>query len=297
MRKRNYLLIISTLLLLVGYACSKENVSSSSINSSKLTVNDAKTFFETSIQKNVMQKSLSRGMNAEEEDVPEFTGLTPVNFTPKWNDAVVTADENSSSVNVPIATLEKYYVQEEASEKMISLTQKMIVSQEDAGEMTCRIVTLLPENGKTSESQINSFNLSQENAEYTGLVIYTTLDGAISEIERYEAGKVVETASVCEEHHEGETMNNLLEGYEFFKNDAIAMYSSSEGGGGSTGPYPFCTYCGKMLRYCDCTHHNNPNKNYWDCPICFPTLTFCSDCKQSTGTLSGGYCSRCGRKK
>ena len=155
MRKRNYLLIISTLLLLMGYACSKENVSSSSINSSKLTVNDAKTFFETSIQKNVMQKSLSRGMNAEEEDVPEFTGLTQVNFTPKWNDAVVTADENSSSVNVPIATLEKYYVQEEASEKMISLTQKMIVSQEDAGEMTCRIVTLLPENGKTSESQIN----------------------------------------------------------------------------------------------------------------------------------------------
>ena len=47
-------------------ACNEENVSSSSINSSKLTVNDAKTFFETSIQNNIFQKSLSRGINTEE---------------------------------------------------------------------------------------------------------------------------------------------------------------------------------------------------------------------------------------
>lgn len=297
MRKRNYLLIIPTLALLIAYACSKENESSSSIDSSKLTVNDAKTYFEVSIQKSVSQKSLSRSVDVEGEAVSEFTGLTPVNFTPKWNSAVVTADENTSSVNIPIATIEKYYAQEKSSKEMITLAQKMVVSQESTGEMTCQIVTLLPENGKSSESQINSFNLFQENTGYSGIVIYTTLEGTVCRIERYEAGNVLESANVCEEHHEGETMNDLLERYDFFKNDAVAMYSSSEGGGGSTGPYPFCTYCGKMLQYCDCTHHNNPNKNYWDCPICFPTLTMCTSCKQSTGTLSGGYCSRCGRKK
>lgn len=299
MKNRNYFIIISTILSLIVYACNKENVSSSSINSTKLTVNDAKTFFETSIQKNILQKSLSRGINSEEEEnIPEFTGLTPVNFTPKWNNAVVTVNEKSSFVNVPITTLEKYYVQKKSSKDMISLAQKMVISQKTTGEMICRIMTLLPENGKSSESQINSFNLSQKNTEYSGIVIYTTLDGAITEVEKHEAGKVVETTSVSEEHHEGETMNNLLEGYDFFKNDAVAMYSSSEGGGGgSTEPYPFCTYCGKMLRYCDCTHHNNPNKSMWDCPICFPTLSTCNDCGQKTGTLSGGYCARCGRKK
>ena len=155
-------------------ACNEENVSSSSINSSKLTVNDAKTFFETSIQKNILQKSLSRGINTEEEDIPEFTGLTPVNFTPIWNNAVVTVNEKACFVNIPIVTLEKYHVQGKSSKNMISLAQKMVVSQKATGEMICQVVTLLPENGKSSESQINSFNLSQKDTEYSGIVIYTT---------------------------------------------------------------------------------------------------------------------------
>ena len=68
MKNRNYFIIISTILSLIVYACNKENVSSSSINSTKLTVNDAKTFFETSIQKNILQKSLSSCINSEEEE-------------------------------------------------------------------------------------------------------------------------------------------------------------------------------------------------------------------------------------
>lgn len=121
MKNRNCFIIISTLLSLMLCACNEENVSSSSINSSKLTVNDAKTFFETSIQKNILQKSLSRGINTEEEDIPEFTGLTPVNFTPIWNNAVVTVNEKACFVNIPIVTLEKYHVQGKSSKNMISL--------------------------------------------------------------------------------------------------------------------------------------------------------------------------------
>ena len=285
-------------------ACNEENVSSSSINSSKLTVNDAKTFFETTNKNNILQKSMSRGINTEEEDIPEFTGLTPVNFTPIWNNAVVTVNEKACFVNIPIVTLEKYHVQGKSSKNMISLAQKMVVSQKATGEMICQVVTLLPENGKSSESQINSFNLSQKDTEYSGIVIYTTLGGILTQIERYETGKVIETTRISEENHEGETMNNLLEEYDFFKNDAISMYSSSEGGGGgSTGPYPFCTYCGKMLRYCDCTHHNNPNKSYKDCPICFPnnpkpgTCAICghlmSNCTCSSDAINK-YCQKCG---
>lgn len=297
MEKRNYLSIILSLFLLIVCACNRENGFSSSVDSSKLTINDARTYFEASIQKNILRNLLSRSMAVEGEYVVEFTGLTPINFTPKWNSAVVTTDENSSAVNISIVTMEKYYAKEKSSKEMITLAQKMVVSQKMTGEMMCLIVTLLPEDGKSSENQINSFNLFQKNSGYSGIVIYTTLEGSVDRIERYEVGNVKEFVNVREELHRGKTINDLLKDYDFFKNDVVAMYSSSEGGGGGTEPYPFCAYCGKMLQYCDCTHHNNPNKDYWDCPICFPTLTMCTWCGQKTGTLSGGYCARCGRKK
>lgn len=304
MRTKIYLVSIITLLLVLVYACSKDGNSPEMTNEStpKLSIRDAKVFFENTFSQFVSTKNLSRSEGTGEEQTPDLKGLTPLQFTPQWDKAVTSSNECTSCVNVPIVSLEKYYAQDKSSQKIITLAQKMIVLQDNGSEEKISlIVTLLPTDGGNSLRLIDDFIQYGENDGFTGIALYTLLDGALARVELYQQGEVLKSLFVHKEHFDSKDVNEIIGDFEFLKSNSISLYRSGEGGGsGGSGPYPFCTYCGKMLRYCDCTHHNNPTKNYWDCPICFPEQGTCSICYRSLAfckceqEVIEKYCQKCG---
>jgi len=176
MRKLNYLMIL--LLLLGSYSCKDElDYEQQGYDDGRPlpgVVQEARSFFE----------EYAANMTLSDE----ISGLSPGNFAPEWNKAVVTTDEgNYVCVNVPIVSERTFQglfysnydpVQRPSDESYWSAAgQKLIVVKEPGtGNFGCYILTIIPDeaNASTNYDAVNKmYNACDPNTKFSGTVLYT----------------------------------------------------------------------------------------------------------------------------
>lgn len=202
----------------------------------RLTIAAAKTFFEASV-------ATTRTTFADDP------GITPGEFAPKWEQAKYTADTLIESVDVPIITGCSYRMtftirNEESGKRStysLPIYQKLIVVRNSrSDEMECFIMNLIPDKEYLikNRSALLKKVFNGNFADYSGIVLYSQLKGNRTvRVDRYYAGRKIQTASVFDEALSLEQVQNRMQ--TLIQNASakktIRAVTRSESGGGFEG--------------------------------------------------------------
>ena len=202
----------------------------------RLTIAAAKTFFEASV-------ATTRTTFADDP------GITPGEFAPKWEQAKYTADTLIESVDVPIITGCSYRMtftirNEESGKRStysLPIYQKLIVVRNSrSDEMECFIMNLIPDKEYLikNRSALLKKVFNGNFADYSGIVLYSQLKGNQTvRVDRYYAGRKIQTASVFDEALSLEQVQNRMQ--TLIQNASakktIRAVTRSESGGGFEG--------------------------------------------------------------
>ena len=135
---------------------------------------------------------------------------------PVWKLAERHEDINTDYFSVPILTSRRYYATCESRNEadLIKCRQELLVSRKASGKTTSRIVFHIPTDNTRPDD---------DRTHFTGLLVYTDLNGKFRKIERYENGTLVngvyfgekESAIAGERHFI--LVNQIMEGITVFK--------------------------------------------------------------------------------
>lgn len=135
---------------------------------------------------------------------------------PVWKLAERHEDVNTDYFSVPILTSRRYYATCESRNEadLIKCRQELLVSRKASGKTTSRIVFHIPTDNTRPDD---------DRTHFTGLLVYTDLNGKFRKIERYENGTLVngvyfgekESAIAGERHFI--LVNQIMEGITVFK--------------------------------------------------------------------------------
>lgn len=135
---------------------------------------------------------------------------------PVWKLAERHEDVNTDYFSVPILTSRRYYATCESRNDadLIKCRQELLISRKASGKTTSRIVFHIPTDNTRPDD---------DRTHFTGLLVYTDLNGKFRKIERYENGTLVngvyfgekESAIAGEKHFI--LVNQIMEGITVFK--------------------------------------------------------------------------------
>lgn len=135
---------------------------------------------------------------------------------PVWKLAERHEDVNTDYFSVPILTSRRYYATCESRNDadLIKCRQELLISRKASGKTTSRIVFHIPTDNTRPDD---------DRTHFTGLLVYTDLNGKFRKIERYENGTLVngvyfgekESAIAGERHFI--LVNQIMEGITVFK--------------------------------------------------------------------------------
>ena len=195
---RRKLLTYTLLAAIAGvvlWACQRDRFGHGDPNAVEptLTVNEAQSIFESQ-----MTKAMP-ALTKLPSDKP--TGLMPGDFTPLWNKARIGANPELDGADVPIdptfiftATFNRVTPQGDTVQRVVDITQKLVVkkwrdsTENDAFSYIASIVPT-PEYYAKHKNVGKEFQYAGSKGEFTGFVIYQTLDGVPVAIDNYRQGK------------------------------------------------------------------------------------------------------------
>ena len=160
-----------------------------------LSIRDARTFFEKEIMGDATRAVLSDSAFLKKKF------MLPIgDFVPKWSEGVSTANKSLYSVDIPIESSCKYRViQRDAvtGQKMaVQCYHKLVVIKDPQTEvMGSYIVFFIATNEftKAHKGDISKcYNNDGNMGDFSGLKIYTTLEGLILRANKYEGGKKID---------------------------------------------------------------------------------------------------------
>lgn len=135
---------------------------------------------------------------------------------PVWKLAERHEDVNTEYFSVPILTSTRYYATSESGKNtdLIKSRQELLISRKASGKTTSRIVFHIPTDNTQSDD---------DRTHFTGLLVYTNLNGKFRKIEKYENGVLVNGVYFGEKesYMAGERhfilVNQIMEGITIFK--------------------------------------------------------------------------------
>lgn len=183
-------LLLSALIAVLCLSCNYNSDRSSHENEA-FSVKEAKTLFENSVAVGV----LSRTSDVETSVSP----IRPGDFTPKWDEAITSQTANLAYVEVPIYAQFKHTAwrpevhNKKVKMKRVSVHQKLVMVKELASETTgTYILTLIPTRDfyKSNKHDFGSrFSCGGNKRDFSGTVIYSTIDGIPLRINQYINGE------------------------------------------------------------------------------------------------------------
>ena len=201
--------------LLAGNACSdsldadQTTETSQPDRSESFTLEMAKSMFEAEYDDAV--KVTDEDLSFESPFVWESGEIQPV-----WKLAERHEDAGTEYFSVPVMASRRYYATCESSKDagLTKCRQELLISRKASGKTTSRIVFHVPTDNTQSDD---------DRTHFTGLLVYTNLNGKFRKIERYENGALVngvyfgekESAIAGERHFI--LVNQIMEGITVFK--------------------------------------------------------------------------------
>lgn len=239
MKRKNYILITFVGIVAIFYSC-QDTLNSSSPDiceiGSVLTVEEAKTFFETQVS-----ASATRSVSNVKQRV------LPGDFSPCWDQTVSSNSKNISNIDVPILPQYKYRVirckmtNSTARAYTVNVTQKLVISKKiETNKIGQYYMTLIPDHSyyKKNKGDISSRFISRgDKGNYSGLIIYSLPQTNIPiKIEKYVLGEKIFSmlipATTSEETHLRKCIFNRL-----VKNMKFAVSQSVQTRFGESGDF------------------------------------------------------------
>ncbi len=194
MKKRTYIyaVLCVMVILIVTVNCTDEELVKSSTQSQTdmkgFTLQEARDFFE----KKIMQGSTSTRTGGKMSK----TSLSPQDFTPKWDNAVGSAQRNLAGYDISIETTTRYQVTSYdfkggvARVSVVPVFQKLVIVKDVETEALGQyILTLIPTKDcyvKHKKNICDLFVNCSDKARFSGVAIYTNpLNGRLVRVNRY----------------------------------------------------------------------------------------------------------------
>lgn len=201
MKKIYFYLCSSIIILLVlgMFSCIKEyyhnDTEDTAPSEISMSIEEAKAYFESQII-DVDTRSDNN------DDVPQATGLTPGDFTPKWDQAKTSQNKKLASVDVPINTQYRYNaIRSEfhngcSKAYSVKITQKLIVVKDiQRNKKSQYILTLIPDKeyyAKNKGDISDKFLNSGDKGEFSGIAIYYSVyRGKTYRVNKYKNGEKI----------------------------------------------------------------------------------------------------------
>lgn len=302
--KRNYYSYLLASVIVVLLSCSKgtidEDAQLNGSTKSAFTIDDAQEFFENN-RLTTSKSTKSVGVR----------GVDPGDFTPQWDRAVVSQDDVSYIIEVPIIAEHRHsaslYGTPNVETKPISVevSQKLVISRvKSSNQTTEHILSLIPSPGESPQSSVGERCQSSDpncSCKFSGLAILSSIDENYAiQVERYLNGVEVERVPMLDGRSELESnqakMQELMGGVALRKLGLTrSVYSiCGEPDCGMWGGN-FCSMC---YRLTPCSQCLNGLGTCRCCRICGAWYTedcdcFCEKCKSEY--CSGECCDKCGK--
>lgn len=201
MKKKNYIYAVLCVIaiLIVTVNCTDEALVKSTPQSQTdmrgFTLQEAKNFFE--------KKMIQGSANTRTGGKMSKTSLSPQDFTPKWDNAVGSAQKDLSSYDISIATNTRYQVTSYdfkggvARISVVIASQKLVIVKDPETESLGQyILTLIPTKDCYAKHKKNICDLfinCSDKSRFSGVAIYTNpLNGRIIRANRFVDGQSVQ---------------------------------------------------------------------------------------------------------
>ena len=191
--KRLYLPILYLLLL---PSCLSSNFDKQDVvvgEGGEITITQAREFFE--------QEFLTRN-----DDSTRYGVLLPGDFTPIWDEAIVSQNHRIASVDVPIIPQYTYkaicsdYRLGKATAYAVTVSQKLIVVKSiTTGELSHYVMSLIPDKEFAVKHKGNISNIflnANDRGSFSGIVLYTH-NGCPVTVNKYVDGVYTEGTTIC----------------------------------------------------------------------------------------------------
>ncbi len=195
MKKRTYIYAALCVLVIVFVTinCTDEELikSTPQADMKGFTLQEAKAYFTMQLEENEISTRAGKKMSK--------TSLSPQDFTPKWNNAVGSAQRTLASYDISIETNTRYQVMSYdfkdgiARVNVVPAFQKLVIVKDaETGVLGQYILTLVPTKDcyvKHKKNICDLFVNCSDKARFSGVAIYTNpLNGRLVRVNRYIGG-------------------------------------------------------------------------------------------------------------
>lgn len=193
MKNKNYILVVLIGVIALIISCQQDNLEGNLLekgdSDTYLTIEEAKSFFENQTFKT------TRSNNNEHK------WLTPGDFTPLWDEAMVTHNSTVANADVPILSQYRYkairseITKGTAQAYTASITQKLVITKSIKNKRLGQyLITFIPDNDfKAKKRNINYISTNNKRINnFSGWMLYSLPQIKCPiKIEKYESGKKV----------------------------------------------------------------------------------------------------------
>lgn len=190
MKKNHYLYFAGCFVVVMLCACVKDESrpSASENQFSKLTVDQARAFFETD----------AVGLLTRAEGEAQTGVFAPGGVTPDWNSAETSENERVASVDIPVRIDNSFRVARKDTlgnfSEVSAYSKLLVVRSPQTGDMATYMHFFIPDEfyASTCDGDISEmFANSHPRGDYSGVEIYSCMDGSIAAAVRYKEGTPV----------------------------------------------------------------------------------------------------------
>lgn len=224
--------------------------------------------------------------------------LADTDYTPLWDKAVSSENDHIVSIDVPIYSTAAAFVSNGNGENMRMATQKLVfIQNKESKETYSYLLTLCPDEECANKyADLNKvFIHAGDKSQFSGVAIYTDLEGKLVAIDRYQQGVSLKYVYVGNSEVSEETrrvnVESVMNGYRPYLS-AVPITR----GGYDTTYEELCMYC--LQNPCSCPREDDGL--CWQCrmPIeeCECVIDFCHECGHypCTCRIEETECPNCG---
>ena len=225
MKKNNYIwmsfILVSSIAVLLS--CEKDSLLNYRSQETK-AISEARAFFDNNFTKLLIDDQGAKG-----------SPITPGDFTPLWDKAVLSQDGMIINTDVPIIPQYKYRATRVGVNGVrpqintVDITQKIVIEKDiDKDVYSLFLVTLIPDSKCFSKKEdlSNNFITLGSKGKFSGVAVYSDINfTSHKKVERYNEGNRIAKVRLCDDSHK-KIEANYLRAVEIIGNFKLSRKSS-----------------------------------------------------------------------
>lgn len=269
-----------------GFIAPRESASSFDA----LSVEEARAYFE---------QRFSELSARSDADISR--GLTPGEFTPRWDQATMNCNDHVVAVDIPIVVEYRYRTERIVGKqkRIAAAPQKLVVlKSRKTGKMAQYILMLVPTQGyfATHKKDLcNRFYSTGENDKFSGLAVYLAVsDSRVVMIHDYDKGKRVDGVYLPHTH----TPAAYAKVRKMLSSRTFLRISPGDAMTRGFGEMAYCAMCGRLMQGKDCPFCDESIEVWAECDGCGNYVKdctcYCETCGNPKYSCTCHICSICG---